>query len=198
MTNEQPSKTHQKNQKVMSLREQQLSLTRSRIITALAELIEIRHPMEVTMAAVAAKAGVSEPTLYRHFPSKKKLFAALGAELYNKAALEAPPADLSELINFLPSLYDFNAKNEAVARWNLTAPKEDAIRPSAEQRLPLLRSVLSRELGALSEEEGEHLLRAMLLLTSPMCHLYWQDYLGLSAEQSAETAAWMTRQFGSK
>jgi len=182
----------------MSLREQQLALTRSRIITALAELIEIKHPMDVTMAAVAAQAGVSEPTLYRHFPSKKKLFAALGAELYKKAALDTPPANLAELISFFPSLYDFMAENEAVARWNLTVPKEEAIRPSSDERLQLLRSVLSRELSALPEEEGEHLLRAMLLLTSPMCILYWQDYLGLSAAQSAETAAWMTRQFGSK
>ena len=189
----QESSKIQHKQNVTSLRAQQMAMTRNRILDGLSALIEKVHPMDVTMSAVAAQANVSEPTLYRHFPSKRKLFAALGAELYRKATVDAPPTDVAELIAFLPSLYGFLSENEAVARWNLTGPKEDAIRPSAEERSVLLKNVLSAELEELPAKEAEFLLRAMLLLTSPMALLYWQDYLDLDATQSAETAAWMVR-----
>jgi AcrR family transcriptional regulator len=184
--------------KPTSLREQQLALTRERIITGLAEMIETRHPMDVTMAAVAGSAGVSEPTLYRHFPTKKQLFTALGSELYKKSIGGKPPSSLDELVRFLPELYDFIAENEAVVRWNLAAPKDQAVRPSAEERLPVLRNALSAELADLPQEEAEYLLRAIMLLTSPMGLLYWQDYLGLSVEDSAATAAWLVRQFAKR
>ncbi len=192
MSAEQTNKKTQKRPK-MPLRAQQLALTKTRIITALSELIETTHPTDVTMAAVAAHAGVSEPTLYRHFATKKKLFTALGEELYKQSTRKAPPTNLEELIAFFPALYGFMSENEAVLRWNLTAPKDEAIRPPVEDPLNLLSSVLSSQLENTPKDEAQHILRAMLLLTSPMGFLYWQDYLGLSADQSAETAAWMTQ-----
>ncbi len=42
-------------------------------------------------------------------------------------------------------------------------------------------------------EAATHLPRLLLLLTSPMAALYWKDYLGLSALEAAETAAWGVR-----
>ena len=33
----------------------------------------------------------------------------------------------------------------------------------------------------------------VLLLTSPLAALYWQDYLGLTPEEAARTAAWGIR-----
>ncbi len=186
------------NPKPMSLREQQLALTRDRIITALAELIETKHPMDVTMAAVAAKAGVSEPTLYRHFPTKKILFTALGSELYQKTTLGAPPSSLDELVGFLPKLYDFIAENEAVVRWNLTAPKDQVVRPDLDKRLHDLRNMLSGEIEGLTDADSEYLLRGLLLLTSPTSLLYWQDYLGLSVAEAADTAGWLARKFAGK
>ena len=89
----------------MSLREQQRAVTHDRIITALSELIESRHPLDVTMAGVAEQAGVSEPTLYRHFPTKRDLFAALGSNLYRKTTAGVAPSNLDELVEFLPALY---------------------------------------------------------------------------------------------
>ena len=184
--------------KTTSLRQQQLALTRERIIAGLAELIETRHPMDVTMAAVAASAGVSEPTLYRHFPTKKQLFAGLGSELFKKSIGGTPPSSLDELVGFLPKLYRFLSENEAVLRWNLAAPKDQAVRPPAEERLPVLRRALGAEIGNLPQDEAEFMLRGIMLLTSPMGMLYWQDYLGLSVEEAADTAAWMTRQIAGK
>ena len=54
----------------MSLREQQRAMTRERIITALGELIETKHPLEVTMAAWPHRPGCrSRPSIATSQPN---------------------------------------------------------------------------------------------------------------------------------
>lgn len=57
------------------------------ILAATRRVIAERGPEKVTMSAIAAAAGVSRPTLYRWFPSKDDLFAALTA--YEKELFES-------------------------------------------------------------------------------------------------------------
>lgn len=179
----------------MSLREQQRNVTRDRIIKALAELIETEHPLEVTMAAVAEQAGVSEPTLYRHFSNKRTLFAALGSDLYKKTTVGVAPSSLDELVAFLPTLYERFAGMAATVRWNLAAPEGEMVRPPAEERLPILRDALGDVLDDLPTAEAEFLLRGVLLLTAPTSMLYWQDYLDITVDEAAATASWLIRRF---
>lgn len=175
----------------MSLREQQRALTRDRIVTALRELIETSHPLEVTMAAVAATAGVSEPTLYRHFPTKRDLFAALGSDLYDETISGVAPADVGELVEFIPVLYKKFAEMEATTRWNLAAPRDEVVRPEVTERLPILQQAVGSTLEDLTPDQSEALLRGLLLLTSPTSLLYWQDYLDIGVEEAAATASWL-------
>ena len=182
----------------MSLREQQRAVTRERIITALSELIQSRHPLDVTMAAVAEQAGVSEPTLYRHFPTKRDLFAALGSHLYRRTTAGVAPSNLDELVEFLPALYRQFAEMEATTRWNLAAPRDEAVRPSATERLPILQEALSTTLEDLAPAEADAFLRGLLLLTSPASLLYWQDYLDITVGEAAETASWLIRRLAER
>lgn len=177
----------------MSLRDEQRALTRDRIITALGHLIESRHPLDVTMSAVAEQAGVSEPTLYRHFPTKRDLFSALGSNIYKRTIEGVAPSNLDELIGFLPNLYQQFAAMEATTRWNVAAPKDDVVRPAATERLPILREALGASLENLGPKEIDALLRGLLLLTSPTSLLYWQDYLDITVDEAAETASWLIR-----
>jgi len=180
----------------ISLREQQKAVTRDRIITALAELIETEHPLDITMAAVAKQAGVSEPTVYRHFSTKRNLFAALGSNLYERATVGVAPSNLDELVGILPTVYERFAAMEATVRWNLAAPKGEMIRPPAEERLPILRDALRDVLDGVPPAEADFLLRGVLLLTAPTSMLYWQDYLGITVDEAAATAAWLIRRLG--
>ena len=52
--------------------------TRERILDATLEVLARSGPRKLSLSAVAAAAGVSRPTLYRWFPSKKKLLDAFG------------------------------------------------------------------------------------------------------------------------
>lgn len=50
---------------------------RQQILEALAHMLEVHPGARITTAALAQQVGVSEAALYRHFPSKFKMFEAL-------------------------------------------------------------------------------------------------------------------------
>lgn len=50
---------------------------RTEILQALAGMLESSHGARITTAALAKEVGVSEAALYRHFPSKAKMFEGL-------------------------------------------------------------------------------------------------------------------------
>jgi AcrR family transcriptional regulator len=65
------------------------------ILAATRQVIAERGPGGVTMSAIALAAGVSRPTLYKWFPTKEALFAALTAyeeELFDSRLLAAVEA----------------------------------------------------------------------------------------------------------
>jgi hypothetical protein len=54
----------------------------------------------------------------------------------------------------------------------------------------MLRAALRDVLEDLDDDSAQFLLRTVLLLTSPMAWLYWNDYLGLDPAAAADTAGW--------
>ncbi len=71
-----------------TVRKQQAARTRERIVAAAVDLLHgfpIWNWQAVTMSAVAARAGVNERTVYRHFPSEKDLRDAVVARLGDEA-----------------------------------------------------------------------------------------------------------------
>jgi AcrR family transcriptional regulator len=140
------------------------------------------------MAAVAKRAGVSEPTLYRHFPTKRDLFAALAGYQFHSVAGGLAPASADDLADAVGAVYQRAAGLENLVRWTLAATDPQRIpRPNVEARLAMLRTALGNQACG---SDGEFLVRTVLLLTSPMAWLYWKDYLGLDAANAAATAGW--------
>jgi AcrR family transcriptional regulator len=177
-----------------SLRQAQRAVTEQRIVEALAALIDREHPLEISMAAVAKQAGVSEPTLYRHFPTKRDLFAALAGYQFQTVTAGLAPASIDDLADAVRTVFIRSAALENVIRWTLAATDPQRVpRTNVQARLAMLRAALGDE-AVLSddadEDTAQFLLRTVLLLTSPMAWLYWKDYLGLEPADAAETASW--------
>lgn len=168
-------------------------MTEQRIIEALASLIDEEHPFEISMAAVAKRAGVSEPTLYRHFPTKRDLFGALAGYQFKTVTAGLAPRSADELAGAVRHVFERSAATENLIRWTLAGTDPEQVpRPNVQARLELLRTALGLgpDDAAAGDQAAEVLLRAVLLLTSPMAWLYWKDYLGLDPAEAADTAGW--------
>src|SRR5438093_9681250 len=72
------------------LREEQAEVTRRRILDALVRTMA-KGVAGLSVPAVAAEAGVSVPTVYRHFRTKADLVAALAPYLTRKTRLMEIP-----------------------------------------------------------------------------------------------------------
>ncbi|HUA41109.1 MAG TPA: TetR/AcrR family transcriptional regulator [Streptosporangiaceae bacterium] len=180
-----------------SLREAQRAVTEQRIIDALVDLIDQEHPLEISMTAVARRAGVSEPTLYRHFPTKRHLFAGLARHQFQAVTVGLAPASADDLADAVRVVFERSAGMEHSIRWTLAAPDPEGVpRPNVDARLSMLRAAL----GSPAEEDGDaaqFLLCTVLLLTSPMAWLYWKDYLGLEPADAAAAAGWAIKTLAS-
>lgn len=124
----------------LSERAERQEQTRQRIAAATLELHEEVGPAQTTIAEIAARAGVSRPTVYNQFPDKLSLFSACSAHF---ASLHPPP-DLGslELEEALSAQYAFYADNERL----LAHVYSDA------ETLPALAQVL--------QSTQDHLVRA--------------------------------------
>ncbi|MFC9059329.1 TetR/AcrR family transcriptional regulator [Streptomyces sp. NPDC057074] len=124
---------------------------RARILGAAHEQITARGP-EVSMEQIAAASGVAVGTLYKHFPNKTDLVAAVVAASFETVADDAEeclrrsdagsPA-MTEFVAFLTRLMDTTASNHAVK----AAAHELNADHSAH---PAMRSVETRVTAALS------------------------------------------------
>lgn len=95
---------------------------RQQILEALAGMLEASPGGKVTTAALAKKVGVSEAALYRHFPSKAKMFEGLiefiEETLFSRvnAITQEPLPALDQCSKILFLLLGFCAKNPGITR----------------------------------------------------------------------------------
>src|SRR5688572_15008779 len=80
------------------LRAEQAEATRARILDATGPLMA-RGVASLSIPAVAREAGVSVPTVYRHFATKQQLIEAIYPHVMRRAAVKQPPPprSISEL-----------------------------------------------------------------------------------------------------
>jgi TetR/AcrR family transcriptional regulator len=95
---------------------------RTQILQTLAAMLQEPQPEKITTAALAARVGVSEAALYRHFSSKAQMYEGLIEfieqtlfGLIARITAEAPsaPAQVEAILNML---LNFAAKNPGMTR----------------------------------------------------------------------------------
>jgi AcrR family transcriptional regulator len=116
--------------------------TRRRIVEAAMELHGIVGPSRTTILALAERAGVERPTVYRHFPTMESLFRACSSHHW----AEHPPPDPepwlaindpeARLRRGLRELYAYYSLHE-LRMWNILRDVEDMpeLRPFAAHRM---------------------------------------------------------------
>jgi TetR/AcrR family transcriptional regulator len=95
---------------------------RQQILEALAHMLEVSPGARITTAALAKEVGVSEAALYRHFPSKSKMFEGLiefiEETLFSRIALimNDESASMIRCQKILFLLLTFTERNPGITR----------------------------------------------------------------------------------
>jgi AcrR family transcriptional regulator len=164
-------------------------LVRQRVLGGVAEVIERGEAL--TFANVAAAGGVPERTLYRHFPTREALLAAV-FELVNERVGfhgDAPTdrAGLSQLVRRVFPGFDAVAP---VIHELLIAPEGRLVRLAskpARQRAAL--ELVRNELGELERTQARRIAAVLQLLTAAATWQTLRDYWDMDGAEAAETAA---------
>jgi AcrR family transcriptional regulator len=101
------------------LREEQAQRTGERILEALATHLAEQGWETFSIARVAARAGVSEPTVYRHFPNREAMLAALTTWIEQRVAFPATPTSIEDLPVLAHALFDHFQANAPLVRAHL-------------------------------------------------------------------------------
>ena len=177
------------------LRAAQRESTRQAIVAAAHALLKTA-PDELTVAAIAARAGVSVPTVNRHFPSRQALLEGIVAHLDAETGLEpSAPEDPSTYFTtgLEPLLREMCAKFSGVTLPSPTNAVLGELRSKVTipRRRRLTDDAIARLLPDLGEPHRTWLSDLLVvLLSSSMVHTM-QSYLGLPPEESAARMQWL-------
>jgi len=174
------------------LREEQAEATRHRILDGLIRTMA-RGLDGVSMPAVAQEAGVSIPTVYRHFGSKKELFAALGPYAARQAGLmpDSQPWTLEEEPELIRGIFHRSELIDDTLRAAMASRMgQEMRRQLMPERLDMHRQAIVRSLPGLGDEDLERFARILMLLHSSATLRAFKDYLGASADEAADDVIW--------
>jgi len=177
------------------LREQQADGTRTRILDA-AVRVMARGIATLSIPEVAREAGVSVPTVYRHFGSKDELLAAVYPHLARRVGLDTvpDPVTLDDLRDGVRAYYDRLANYGALDLAAVASPAGAEVRHATmPHRLKRLSSFADAVEPPLPKAERDRITRLLAVLTTSASLRMWHDHLGASVEQAADDIVWVMR-----
>ena len=174
------------------LREDQAEATMLRIVEAAIRVLQ-RHPADLSMPAVAREAGVSVPTVYRHFGDKATLIKAVSDRLDDETGLQPPgpmrtSADLAKHVRqYLPH---FEGRRALMRPAFQSVEGEGVRREQIADRLDMVRNALDNRARLSSVADHEKLVSIVTVLCTSETLGLLQEYLGLSGAEASESVAW--------
>lgn len=178
-----------------TLRQEQMKKTREQILEGLVRTMA--HGIaEISIPAVAQEAGVSIPTVYRYFRTKRDLIEALGGYVVQKAgfAMSQPPRSLEELLAVVKQLF---IRYEGIDETMRAAAMSDLAYGLRKEVIPIRQKMIEEALapgiGLVNEADRIRLRNIVLVLASTAMIRAFKDYLDLSGEEASDTVTWAIR-----
>lgn len=177
-----------------TLRDRQAAQTRDLILDALTALLGDRRADEVTTRHIAAAAGVSERTVYRHFPDRAALLEGLTQRLpdlqgakpsFASGGLDQLAATSRRLMELLDE-HEVAARAEAVLNAD---PRRFAADTQANTRD--MRELLAQGLPDLDERELVRVAAVIRCLVSTQAWLRMREEFGVPGAESGPVVAWV-------
>ena len=177
------------------LRAQQAEATRDRILEATARVMA-RGIAAISIPAVAKEAGVSVPTVYRHFRTKQDLLAAVYPYGLRRAGVQEPPfpASVDELKESVRAYAAHVGSFDELTRAAMASPASAEVRAlSIPRRLGMIERLVDAVEPPLAKADRERMVRLLAVLLNSSALRTWDEVLGASAEQVADDVDWIVR-----
>lgn len=170
------------------LRAEQARQTRERILDAATRVIA-SGIANVSVPAIAQEAGVSVPTVYRHFRTKTDLLAAVYPHVARQTGLDRlpDPTSLDDLREGIRRIFEHVDAFDDLARAAMASPGAAEVRHATmPSRLARIRRVADSIEGDLSESARARITRLLTVLTASASLRMWRDHLGSSVDEAAD------------
>jgi AcrR family transcriptional regulator len=178
----------------LSLRDQHAAVTRTRILSAVAELLEEGDAEELTMPGVAAASGVSLRTIYRYYPTREELLEAAGRWIGDELLRHPYPATLDEVADrFEEGAPDFDEHPGLVRAMALSQLGRRIRGYRRRERLEALARALRDELPGLPEDELRRAEAVIAYLHNILAYTTLREENGLSGEEIGRAIGWAIR-----
>lgn len=177
------------------LRAERADETRARILDATVRVMAA-GVADLSVPAVAREAGVSVPTVYRHFGTKRDLLAAVYPHLVERAGLHEldAPASMDELGDAVRAILDRLDAFDDLARAAIASPAADeARRASVPDRFEVGRRLVESIEPALRPGDRDRIARLLTVLTTSSALRVWRDHLGASVDEVVDDIDWVVR-----
>jgi AcrR family transcriptional regulator len=172
------------------LRSEQREVTRGRIVRAVSDLVATDHPANISVPAVAARAGVGVATVYRYFPTKEALLDAAAEGVVSPSAARLPRS-FGEAGAALRSAWGELEHQLPLVRNQFASPVgRDLHRRRWERRNAVMQSYLAKEGIDPTSAEGRRLLGVADVLMSSTALLELHDKAGVPVDDAADWCAW--------
>ena len=177
------------------LREEQTEETRARILDATIRVMATGLA-SLSVPAVAREAGVSVPTIYRHFRTKRGLLAAVYPHAAHRIGLDtiADPRSLEELRPMIRAVVERLDGLDDLSRAAMASPAASEVRhatmPSRYQRIRRLAESIEPKLR---KADRDRITRLITVVTASSSLRMWRDHLGLSPDEVAREVDWVVR-----
>jgi AcrR family transcriptional regulator len=150
----------------------------------------------LSVPAVAREAGVSVPTVYRHFGTKADLLDQVYPHAARRAGFDQVPdpttiGDVKRAVRgFVERLDALNDLDRAA----FASPIADEVRHvTMPSRFARMRRLVESVVPPLNGTDQDRIARLLVVLLSQSSLRTWRDHLGVSTDQAADDVDWFLR-----
>jgi AcrR family transcriptional regulator len=176
------------------LRQEQTRRTREQILDGLIQAMARGGLADLSIPVVAREAGVSVPTVYRYFRTKRELIESLGGYIIQKSGINlapTPPHSPEELIVMVKAMFPtYEGADEMLRAAAMSELSYEMRQHALPRRLEIIEEALRPVIGRFDEADRIHLRNSIFILTTTAIVRAFKDYLNLSGEEAADTVAW--------